>query len=349
MEFTLRQRGRAAMDFMVSLNGAAKPLGRRWAADLDAAGVVAENLPDDLDARARLMAERLAGSRAFAVATLIADFASAEHGRVATDAFDECADRLLPHLAALEAAGPASITTHPGFEPPAYHRDVWFHRTTGGWDGHPAMGFIHGELIHRHYVARLFGGDIFAQRARVLAELPRTDYAHILEMGTSSGYFTRALQTTFPAAAITGIDLSLSMLRQALRVANANGWAWDLHQAAAEATPFADAAFDLVAGYIMFHEMPAAAIAAAWQEAFRVVAPGGQALFADVIPYAAQDKLAVWRADWQAARGGEPYWREAASADWAAMARAAGFVDVRAGGIDGAPYPHVVVATRPHG
>jgi ubiquinone/menaquinone biosynthesis C-methylase UbiE len=349
MEFVLRQEGRAAMEFLVSLTRATRPLAPRWAAELAAAGVTADRLPDDLDARHQAVSTALAGSDAFATAALVGEFASVEHGRTAAAAFAESADLLAPALAELDARGPARLHANPRLVPPAYWDGVWFHRTTGGWNGHPEMGFIHGELIHRHYVAKNFPGDIFAQRASVLAMLPRGDYRDILEMGTSSGHYTVALARSFPEARITGVELSLPMLRQALRVANAHGWEWDLHQAAAEATPFPDAAFDLVTSYILLHELPADANRAVWREAFRLLRPGGQVLMADVTPYAAMDRLAAWRADWLARRGGEPWWREAATLDSKAEAHAAGFIDVAAGGPGGAAYPWVIVGTKPLG
>ncbi|QMW22661.1 class I SAM-dependent methyltransferase [Sandaracinobacteroides saxicola] len=345
MDLNLKQPGRAAMDFMVSLTAAARPLAAAWASELAAAGVTAQTLPDDLDARHERIHQALAHSRAFAVSSLAMDFASVEHGRVATAAFEDLG--LEPTLAILEAKGPAAIETREGFVPPDYYRDVWFHRTTGGWDGHPQQGLIHGELIHRHYVAKNFPGDIFAQRRRVLAELPRRDYTRIFEMGSSSGHFTQALAETFPAAHITGCDISLPMLRQALRTANAHGWPWRLIQCAAEDSGLPDASFDLVTSYIILHEMPRAAIAKLFAEAFRLLEPGGHMLMSDVTPYAAQDRMAAWRADWLARHGGEPWWRESATTDLAALARDAGFIDVQSRGIDGALYPWITMATKP--
>ena len=349
MEFQLRQRGRASMDFLLALAGESRPLAARWNAELADAQVTANTLPDDLDARHDAIDRALRDSKAWATSGLLMEFGSVEHGRIAREAYAESRDVLEPALDDLEARGPATLTADPDFIQPDYFKDVWFHRTTGGWDGHPQQGFIHGELIHRHYVSKTYPGDIFAQRRRVLAELPQQDYRRILEMGTSSGHFTVALQQVFPGAKITGLDLSLPMLRQALRVANENGWAWDLHQRAAEDTGLADASFDLVASYIMFHEMPAAAIRATFAEAYRLLEPGGSMLMSDVTPYAAVDKMASWRADWLAQKGGEPWWRGAATMDWGAEASAAGFVDVQSRGIDGAPYPWVVTGLKPHG
>ena len=215
MDFQLRQRGRASMDFLIALTAESRPLGARWAGELTTAGVTADTLPDAIDARHAMVDGALKDSKAYAASGLLMEFASVQHGNVARAAYYESRDLLEPELDRLEAAGPATLTAHADFVQPDYFRDVWFHRTTGGWDGHPQQGFIHGELIHRHYVGKMFGGDIFAQRRRVLAELPRQDYARILEMGSSSGHFTVALAETFPDAKITGIDLSLPMLRPA--------------------------------------------------------------------------------------------------------------------------------------
>ena len=347
MGVAMRQGGRAAMDFMVGITAASRPLAARWTAALAQSGVTADSLPDDIDARHNVVNSALAGSTAFAVSNLVMEFASVEHGRVARDAFNEMADVLVPQLAKLEAQGPATLTIPNDFVEPDYYKGVWFHRTTGGWNGHDEMGFIHSELIHKTYVARNFGGDIFAQRRAVLGKLPRADYTRICEMGTSSGHFTTALQEVFPTAHITGVELALPMLREALRVANANGWAWDLHQRAAENTGFADGCFDLVASYIILHEMPAHAIRATFAEAFRLLEPGGQMLMSDVTPYRMLDRLGAWRADVSANKGGEPYWREAATLDWGQVARDAGFTDVSEGSLGDAVYPWVVIGTKP--
>jgi hypothetical protein len=59
------------------------------------------------------------------------------------------------------------------------------------------------------------------------------------------------------------------------------------------------------------------------------------------------DRLGAWRADAGAKKGGEPYWREAASLDWSETAREVGFVDVSEGGLNGALYPWVIIGTKP--
>ena len=204
------------------------------------------------------------------------------------------------------------------------------------------MGYVHGEIIHRKMVDRMYPGGIFKQRRAVAGMAPREDYARILDMGCSSGHFTSALADAFPRAKITGVDLSRRMLEHAWRTANANGWDWDLYQRPAEVTGFADASFDLVASYIMLHEMPAEAIRDSFAEALRVLAPGGDMLMSDVTRYADLDRLAAWKADRLAKYGGEPHWRESASLDLAALAREVGFAEAKAEG----HYPHVLIARK---
>ena len=105
--------------------------------------------------------------------------------------------------------------------------------------------------------------------------------------------------------------------------------------------------FDLVASYIMLHELPGDVIRAVFAEAYRVLEPGGDMLMSDVTRYADMDKLAEWRADRGAMYGGEPHWRESARLDLAAIARDAGFLDV-SGTYEGPGlYPYVVRGRKP--
>jgi ubiquinone/menaquinone biosynthesis C-methylase UbiE len=231
---------------------------------------------------------------------------------------------------------------------PDYAKGVEFHRTTGGWDGHPYQGFVHGEIIHRKYVAKNYPGDIFDQRRMVLGQLPRQDYKNIFEMGTSSGHFTVPLQETFPDAQITGCDMSATMMEQAQRAANERGWKWRLLQVPAEDTGLESESFDLVASFILMHEMPASAIRAIFEEAYRLLEPGGDMLMSDVRPFRDMDRLTEWRAYYVAVNGGEPHWLEAATIDLAATAEEVGFVNARSGpAIEEFRYPWVTVAHKP--
>jgi SAM-dependent methyltransferase len=347
MDFQLRQSGRAAIAFMADLASASSRLRPKVDAELLARGLDQSTLADDLDQRLRQVDAALAGSPAARAVAILSEFSSVNHGRVGQAAFDEILPDLEPRLRELQHQGPATLEARLGDRLPEYQTRCWIHRTTGGWDGHPWQGFVHGELVHREYVAKNYPGDIFAQRREVLSLLPRQDYRRILEFGTSSGHYTSQLAKVFPQAEIWGCDLSLRMLEQAQRVANEHGWAWRLFQVAAEDTGFEAASFDLVTSYIVLHEIPAEITRAQMREAFRLLRPGGDLLFTDVTQYSAMDKAAQRWAEYGAVHGGEPFWREAATLDLAAAAREAGFVNVRSEGFRGAKYPWVTYGHKP--
>ncbi|PNU06638.1 hypothetical protein A8V01_00080 [Novosphingobium guangzhouense] len=324
--------------------------GVRAQLEREIAGVVPDPamLPDDLDERDAWMETSLGASRAWRVSKAVSEWHSTMHGLIAREAFEEVLPDLEPAIARYQTGGPASLEpAGPEDSAPSYWQGVNFHRTAGGWEDHPQQGYIHGEIVHRRLVEAMYPGGIFLQRRAIAAMPPRDDYARILDMGASTGHFTAALQETYPSAQITGVDLSLRALEHAQRVANAHGWPWRLYQRAAEQTGFADGSFDLVASYILLHELPAAAIRGVFAEAFRVLEPGGDMIMSDVTRYADMDRLGVWRADSGARYGGEPYWRESASLDLATVAREAGFVDVSAAGLGPRAYPHVVQGRKP--
>lgn len=346
MQFELKQRGRSLMDFEVSARQTASRLQQQIELDLAAAGIDSATLPDDMDERHRVIDTALAGSPVFQARALLGEWCAKQHGRAAEQAFEEIRPDLTPLLELLRE-GATRLTVH-AFDPPKYWSEIWFHRTRGGWDASDYNGFIHGELVHKKYVSQIFPGDIYGNRRLILRDLPRDDYARILEIGTSSGHHTSAIAEVFPNATITGVDPSLRMLEQAQRVGNEGGHAWDLHVGIGEDMPmFADGSFDLVTAYAIHHEMPPKAIAAIFAEAYRVLAPGGDMVMADVARTGSLDRLTAWRFDWTAKWGGEPFWRATAKLDLEPLARAAGFVDVRGYQPHPGRDPYIIYGRKP--
>lgn len=340
MEFTLGQRGRASIDFAADLAAFASQL--HQTVDQRTAAV---ELPEDMDQQLEFMAQHLSDDSQYQFGVALEDWTGTHHGRITGAAFTEIQQELEPAFERLRRGG-TQIEIHAGYQPPEYWIGVEFHRTTGGWE-RPHQGFIHGELIHPRYVAKKFPGGIFQQRREVLRELGDRNFCNILEMGTSSGHFTVALAETWPDANLTGIDPSLPMLEQAQRYGNERGASWRLIQASAEDTGLADNSFDLVASYIVLHELPARATHKVFAEALRVLEPGGMMLMGDVPPLRELEPTAQWRTNSKALRGGEPYWREAASLDLAALATELGFADARSYGLGASHYPWVTVARKP--
>lgn len=346
IDVTITQRGRARIDFEVGVRLAAKRRQQACEALLAERGVTAATLPEDMDARHALIDDTLSDVAAWRTHAWLGDWSAREHGRVCEDAFEEVRDHVAPALDAL-MQGPGHLMDSDAPKP-RYWSEIWFHRTRGGWDASPYNGYIHGEFVHRRYVSRIFPGDIYAQRRQVLDVLGGFAPVGIVEFGTSSGHYTMALAERFPGAKIIGIDPSRRMLEQALRVGNSLDRAWDLRVGVGEDNGLPDESADLVTSYAVHHELPPRIILRWFEEAMRLLRPGGMILMADVPRYADLDRLAAWRFDRAAKWGGEPFWRASAQMDLGECARAAGFVDVSAGALPplGNPY---YVAGRKHG
>lgn len=343
MDIHLRQRGRASIEYAADLGRITARLG---AATRNQIKERVPKLAADLDDRLQQVDEALADSSVFRSYRQMGEWMADSHGRITIDAFEQIRPEIEPEMARLQE-GATTLEKNPDCKIPDYWPDVEIHRTTGGWNGHTHMGFIHGELIHKRYVAKNYPGGIFKQRGQVLDELPRDNYQDIFEMGTSSGHYTVALATRFPTAHITGCELSVPMLENAQRTGNEMGCAWRLIQAPMEETGLPGESFDLVTSYIVLHEIPVAATHAMFSEAFRLLRPGGQMLMTDIRPHRDRDDLDVWQQEFNAVNGGEPYWREAAQLDLAGVATQIGFVDARSYGLGEMHYPWVTIATKP--
>lgn len=341
----LKQRGRANMDFLVNLSAGSRDLSKMVSEDIARAAGDVDQLPEDLDERNACMEQNLKESIPFRMQQLLGEWHAQNHGPMAIEAFEEIQAELQEEIESL-SSGSSTLELDEDFVAPDYWKDVSFHRTAT-WDGHEHFGYIHGQIVHPKMVGKIIPGGIFKQRRQVAALAPQKDYKRILDIGASTAHFTLALAETYPDAEITGIDPSRRVLEHAQRVANAKGLSWQLIQACGEDTKLESDYFDLVCSYILLHEMPADAIEKMFVEAFRLLQPGGNLLMSDVIRYADMNKLDVWKADRGATYGGEPHWRSSASIDLGKLAEEVGFIDVYAGGVNGAPYPYVVTATKP--
>jgi len=346
MEFDLKQRGRALIDFEISARQAGTRLQFEVEAELARLGITDETLPDDMEERHTVIEEALADSKLYGARHVLSDYSSKYSHISAIEAYEEVRDELEPQIRALES-GPSTLTLNPDIEIPSYYSRVWFHRSYGGWDAVPDNGFIHGEILHKKYLTKVLpGGMLYETRREIVAKAPKDRYRKILDVGASSGHFTKALADRFPDAEIYGVDLSVAMLMQAVRAGNERGAAWKMFVGLGEDLPFEDGSFDLVANYAMFHELPPRIAKQFFQEAYRVLEPGGNILMGDLARTKDLKKMHAWRVDWVARWVGEPYWRAAGLLDLEEMAREAGFVDCHAGTVTTEKNSYVI-GTKP--
>ena len=141
--------------------------------------------------------------------------------------------------------------------------------------------------------------------AKLLGDAPGP-FAHSLEIGAGTGYFSLNLVQDGVIAAATCTDISPGMLATLDATAERIGVGVATVVATAEELPFENERFDLVLGHAVLHHIPD--LAQAFAEIARVLRPGGTFLFAGE-PSRNGDRLAAIPK--RAALAVAPLWRAA--------------------------------------
>jgi ubiquinone/menaquinone biosynthesis C-methylase UbiE len=136
-------------------------------------------------------------------------------------------------------------------------------------------------------------------------------FAHSLEIGAGTGYFSLNLLQSGVVRRATATDISPGMLEALEASARRIGVHGSVETVAADAEslPFADGSFDLVLGHAVLHHIPD--LDKAFAELHRVLRPGGTLLFAGE-PSRQGDRLAAYPK--RAAGRAAPLWRRAIGA-----------------------------------
>lgn len=348
MQVTLSQRTRAALQHLGSTQGYAGGVLQAAAAKEYDTRVVDQ--PTSLEDRQRSVSEALADTAAWHFDRLLTRWVAEETYVTVLPGIEEIRDEVEAFMDVKD--GPGSLTLNPDVDAPQYWQDG-FHLTPGGWDGHDLMGAAVDELQYAYILtpggvgAVATGKNLHDQRTLVAMEGPREAYRHIVELGSGTGRYTRAIRRTYPDAKLTAIELSTSSLRYGHALAAELGYDIDWVQAAAEHTGLPDASVDLVTYYTLVHEAPMDANVEIMAEAFRILEPGGEILIGDAGPYREQTAFRAVVLDWETENRGEPYWRAALLADLPAALESVGFTGVESYGLDGGTFPWVTRAVKP--
>lgn len=124
------------------------------------------------------------------------------------------------------------------------------------------------------------GDDLDQIEALVRAAGGDGDRPQVLDLGCGGGHVS--YRAAPHAAHVTAVDLTPAMLDEVRATAAARGLSnISVRQGAAERLPFADGSFDMVLCRFSAHHWHG--FAAGLREAARVLTPGGQAVFADVV------------------------------------------------------------------
>ena len=202
-------------------------------------------------------------------------------------------------------------------------------------------------------------GQVVGKLRKLLGSASLTrGFDRSLEVGAGTGYFSLNLLRAGVVRDATCTDISPGMVRALAANAEQLGLEVRALRANAESLPFRDQSFDLVLGHAVLHHLPD--LERAFSEFHRVLKPGGRVVFAGE-PSRVGDRLAAipkrgavavapaWRRALRAAPPPLAYDPDSANGDdhgleqvvdihsfspddLAALARAAGYVDVRVRG-----------------
>ena len=164
---------------------------------------------------------------------------------------------------------------------------------------------------------------------RLFAEtaVPKRPYRRIVDLGCGFGKSAWPLKQAFPAAEVTGVDLSLACLELARQRCAERQLDVRFVAADACATGLPAGCADLVTSTMLIHELPADALVALYREAARLLAPGGILRFLDF--QHCGDRLRDRMIDEHGDRNNEPFLPPMLVQDQTALARDAGFASAR--------------------
>lgn len=251
-------------------------------------------------------------------------------------------DRLLPLIEEGAARHPERLSLDPALALPDYYTQADFHQHRGGVWSSDLAALVYEWAADRYSFALQDSTAPYVRFAQRVLELQPAD--RILDLGCGFGKSTLPFKRLSPGSEVFGVDLSAPCLRLAHLRAQEQELEIQWRQAAAEALPYPDGAFDTVACYWLLHELPSEVQAAVLGEAFRVLRPGGVFASHDMhtVPGGTLGELLHLG---HAARNQEPYLADTRLERLAPLLGRAGFADVEilsndprhAPELDGAP------------
>ncbi len=221
---------------------------------------------------------------------------------------------------------PDLLELDPDLDIPESFTSVDIHQHPGGVWSDEIAGFVYERGAR---TTTPLAGAAHRDLHQRLTDLVAADGApaRVLDMGCGFGKSTRPFYEMFRDSEVHGIDVAAPCLELAAHdAAQAQSRNVRYRQMSAAATDYPDARFDLVTSTMLIHEMPPDEVEAVFDEAFRVLAPGGRMVHLDFLP--ADDAFRRFIHYGHGRRNNEPYMEPLSELDAAEMLRGKGFVDV---------------------
>ena len=228
--------------------------------------------------------------------------------------FKNNADLYLAEMEAFDNQGPGTLELNPEMEIPDYAR-YEIHTQPGGYVGNPFAGHIYHYSTNNFYTARKlpnYQDELHTRLGSQVPEPPDGKVTRILDIGCGIGQLAVALKERFPNAEVWGIDAGGPMVRYGHMRAADLGVDVNFAQRMAEDSKFPDDHFDIVASYILHHELPEEMSKIITNEVHRILRPGGVFFPIDFQTGSSPGANSAYArySQWKDHRWNEEVWRE---------------------------------------
>lgn len=190
------------------------------------------------------------------------------------DHYEQHKDAYFDEMEAADVSGPGTLELNTGMDLPDYTKHE-IHIQPGGYTGNDFAGPLYHYGTNTFYKGQNDEDQFHINIAKNVGMPSGGKVDTIVDMGCGIGRLTVALKQQFPNAEVWGLDVGGPLVRYAHKRAIDLGVDVHFAQRLAEDSKFADGSVDLVAAYILFHEVEPEAGRAICAEAFRILRPGG--------------------------------------------------------------------------
>ncbi len=228
--------------------------------------------------------------------------------------FKSNADYYLAEMEEFDNRGPGTLEINMDMHIPDHAR-YEIHTQPGGYVGNPFAGHIYHYSTNNFYEGRKVLNYQDELHTKLAEQVPTPDdgkVMRVLDMGCGIGQLAVGLKERFPRAEVWGIDIGAPMIRYGHMRAVEMDMEVHFAQRLAEDTKFPDNHFDIVASYILHHEVPAEISKEIAKEVERILRPGGVFLPIDFYTGSARGRQGAYSlySMWKDHRWNEEVWRE---------------------------------------
>jgi ubiquinone/menaquinone biosynthesis C-methylase UbiE len=241
-------------------------------------------------------------------------------------------DQLNQRALELRSAG-GSLEEKPGFEVPRNVTQIDVHLSPGSYHSEHASDDVSAGAIYDNsinvFAFNQMGADCddigWTMAQAVRTRYPEFKPRRILDCGCTIGHNTLPWAKVYPDAEVHAIDVSAPLLRYASARAADQGVRVRFAQMNATALEFPDASMDLVFSSMFLHELPLRDIRAFFQEAQRVLRPGGLLLNMELPPNNRLAPYDQFYLDWDCFYNNEPFYKPFRDQDYRELCTSGGF------------------------